>query len=120
MAEAPPGSTYWLFQGNPKRYDLREKLKPGQTEQWVVTRYVTRIQPGDIVWFWRSGERALYGWGEVLEPPQSVPGLSGIRTPIRYVERFDPPSRSKTSARCRNSTNKRTHTQNKRTHTLLK
>lgn len=91
MSEIQSGGAHWLFQGNPKRYDLKDRLKPGNTEEWVVTRYVTRIQPGDFVWFWRAGERALYGWGEVLEPPQSKPGLSGIRLLVSYEERFDPP-----------------------------
>lgn len=91
MEERRGGSAHWLFQGNPKRYDLKERLIPEQVEQWLVSRYATRIIAGDTVWFWRSGERALYGWGEVLEEPHAMPGLSGIRAPIRYAARFDPP-----------------------------
>ncbi len=81
---------HWLFQGNPERYDLKDRLKPGQTESWTVTRYASRIKPSDIVWFWRAHERALYGWGEVLDPPAPA-DASGLRVPVVYTERFDSP-----------------------------
>lgn len=83
-------ASHWLFQGNPERYDLRERLVAGEIEAWSVTRYASRIQEGDTVWFWRARERALYGWGVVEEAPART-SQGDIRCRVRYLERFDPP-----------------------------
>ena len=58
----------WIFQAIPKRYDLREKMRQGQTETWLVTRYKDEMQHGDIVYFWQAGApdiRGIYGWGRI-------------------------------------------------------
>jgi hypothetical protein len=49
----------WLFQSNPSRFDLDAFLaaKPAETE-WLVSRHMDRIQPGDRVFLWRSGDDA--------------------------------------------------------------
>ena len=61
---------FWIFQGMPERYDLEEKLIPGEREAWTLTRYHEEVKPGDMVYFWRGGRQSgLYGWGLVTDPP---------------------------------------------------
>ena len=60
---------HWIFQAIPERYDLREHLNEGGSETWYATRYISKMQPGDIVWFWLGGvpreERGIYAWGHL-------------------------------------------------------
>ncbi len=59
----------WIFQAIPKRYDLRERMKAGETETWLVTRYRDEMNKGDLVFFWLAGPpeiRGIYGWGRIL------------------------------------------------------
>jgi len=60
----------WIFQARPERYKLEEKLQVDTTETWLVTRYRKEMSRGDIVFFWRAGdrqERGLYGWGRIID-----------------------------------------------------
>jgi hypothetical protein len=63
-------NNFWLFQANPKVYDIRGKLEPGEIYPWVVSRYQTRINQDDIVFFWHSLEQAIYGTGRIESPPE--------------------------------------------------
>jgi len=85
----------WIFQGNPKRYDLRDKLVPGETEAWEINAYRDEIQAGDIVYFWRSsGDEAIFGWGEVArEGSGDKPALKAgrDRIAVEYKEPFKEP-----------------------------
>jgi hypothetical protein len=87
----------WIFQGNPKRYDLRDKLVPGETEAWEINAYRDEIQAGDIVYFWRSsGDEAIFGWGEVArEGSDDKPALKAGRDRIA-VEYKEPIPREAT------------------------
>lgn len=61
---------HWIFQAIPKRYDLREKMKEGEREVWLVSRYRNQMKAGDIVFMWLAGRpeiRGLYGWGRITE-----------------------------------------------------
>ncbi len=56
----------WIFQANPKRYDLINGLRKHRINDWEVRRYKREIQPGDLVLFWKAGEqRGIYGLGKV-------------------------------------------------------
>ena len=58
----------YIFQAKPTIYELREKLVVGKEVGWLASRYYDEMKPGDIVYFWRAGEkkyRGLYGWGEI-------------------------------------------------------
>ena len=87
---------FWIFQAVPERYDLVEKMKSLQSEQWFVTRYYDEIKAGDTVYFWLAGNAAgLYGWGQILSPaPYLVPD-GDYRVHVSYQVRFKvPPERS--------------------------
>jgi hypothetical protein len=61
----------FIFQSVPERFDLRKAISPGKGDRWDATRYVTAMQPGDIVFFWMAGDpsiRGLYGWGQISSP----------------------------------------------------
>jgi hypothetical protein len=80
---------FWIFQAVPERYDLVEKMKSLQSEQWFVTRYYDEIKAGDIVHFWLAGKAAgLYGWGQILSPaPYLIPD-GDYRVQVSYQVRF--------------------------------
>jgi hypothetical protein len=83
------GSKAWIFQSRPDRYDLRTELHPGRDEDWLASRYRDLMEPGDIVFFWLSGDdqyKGIYGWGRIMGTPVS----SGDETtvPVHNEERF--------------------------------
>jgi hypothetical protein len=63
----------WLFQANPKWFDLNESLKDtsvGDTDSWTVTRYRKAMRAGDIALFWSSGpKRGIYAIGMLVDAP---------------------------------------------------
>ncbi|WP_460526580.1 AAA family ATPase [Flindersiella endophytica] len=68
---------YWMFQCNPKQYDLFEhlpQLPPGTNDSWVVTRYRDEMRPGDGVVLWQSGARAgIYALARLTGTPRLAP-----------------------------------------------
>jgi hypothetical protein len=74
----PGAMKTWLFQANPKRYNVRSALLHFRSIHrpitWLVNRYRKEVQPGDEVYFWESGpEAGLVGWGTVGTPPAPLP-----------------------------------------------
>ncbi len=55
--------SYWIFQSNPKYYDLEKDLE-GITEEdldnfsWTVNQYANQIRTGDVAYLWTSGKDA--------------------------------------------------------------
>lgn len=83
----------WIFQGVPDRYDLADKLQPGQRETWLVSRFRDEMREGDVVFFWRAGERRLrgfYGWGRISENAPRQYGEWGWGIEVTYEVRFEP------------------------------
>ena len=79
----------WIFQGKPSRYDVAKKIEPGKREDWTANRSHEAMMPGDIVFFWRAGEkepekRGIYGWGTIIAPARLDKG-SGWWIPINYI-----------------------------------
>jgi hypothetical protein len=71
--------TAWIFQGNPKLYNVNDYLKRCQIIQWPVKqRYFAKdIAMGDVVYLWRSdGDKPKSGGivakGKVISPPVEV------------------------------------------------
>jgi hypothetical protein len=91
QSSIPDAPSHWIFQGNPNRYDLRDELKPGVTEGWLASRYATRMRPGDVVWLWRSGERAIYGWGTLAGRAERDARDGHFWVPVEYRVRFAEP-----------------------------
>ena len=58
---------YWVFQGNPKVYDVQQALADGRLTTWRVNAHKSRITPGDKVILWVTGEDAgCYALAEVI------------------------------------------------------
>ena len=57
----------WIFQANPKIYDLERSLRNERLNDWRVTRYRSEIKIGDQIIFWKAGKkRGVYGLGKVI------------------------------------------------------
>jgi predicted RNA-binding protein with PUA-like domain len=63
----------WLFQANPKLYDLEaavQRAQIGDTDSWVVSRYRDEMREGDTVVLWQGGDNAgIYAIGELIGEP---------------------------------------------------
>ncbi len=70
----------WLFQVNPKRYDLIAALEAGVDEWWAMNQGRKEVSPGDRVFFWNVGNAgenaALVAVGRVTSPVRDNPGGS--------------------------------------------
>lgn len=89
---------HWIFQGRPKRYDLAEKLVPGDCSSWTASRYADDFRPYDSVYLWRAGgEDAIYGWGVIDREPAGDAASDPEKTKtdrrvdVEYMVRFDSP-----------------------------
>jgi 5-methylcytosine-specific restriction enzyme B len=51
------GSTgAWIFQGNPKLYDVRKAIANLREMTWLAKQHVSEMRIGDVVYLWESGE----------------------------------------------------------------
>jgi 5-methylcytosine-specific restriction protein B len=58
---------YWVFQGNPKIYDVISSISDNALETWSVKAYKNEIKKGDKVIIWVSGEKSgCYALCEVI------------------------------------------------------
>ncbi len=70
---------YWLFQGNPKYYQIIDAIRDFEQMPWLVTRYGKDIAPGDGVLIWKSGQDAgVYASAEIIEPPKMLEKVPDI------------------------------------------
>ena len=59
----------WLFQCNPKRYDLKAALERGAVDSWAMNQHRDAASPGDKVYFWETGPNAcLRAVGRITSP----------------------------------------------------
>lgn len=59
----------WLFQCNPKRYDLQSAIERGADDNWAMNQYKDAVSPGDRVFFWQTGpEACLRAVGRIASP----------------------------------------------------
>lgn len=78
---------YWIFQSNPKYYDIVGALKEYQSMNFTVSRYKDEIKPGDTVFIWASGNDAgIYAIAEVTSLPYAL-GYTPTRDPFDREER---------------------------------
>jgi hypothetical protein len=69
--DRPP--RWWLFQCNPKVYDLAGALQGLETTSWRVTRYAADMQPGDRVVMWETGSKAgVRGFATLTSRPYTA------------------------------------------------
>jgi hypothetical protein len=58
---------YWIFQGNPKVYNMQEGLKTDSIKTWTVSSHKNNINIGDKFILWQTGINAgCYATGEVI------------------------------------------------------
>jgi hypothetical protein len=76
MQSMPPNSpstpprAAWIFQTVRSRYDLSTKLSAGHTDNWILSRDVEVIKPGDVAYLWQAQqEESLFGWATVNSEP---------------------------------------------------
>src|SRR3954468_10677558 len=65
------GGNAWIFQGNPKIYDITASIRALSETTWVVRRHRQEIHVGDKVYLWQSGADAgILGTATVLTEPE--------------------------------------------------
>lgn len=58
----------WIFQSNPKIYDVGRAVRTLRKDTWLVHQHGADIHPGDCVYLWESGSNAgIVGVAEVLD-----------------------------------------------------
>src|SRR5271157_2603970 len=66
----PSPARTWIFQANPKLYDIDGALMSLREMSWSVNQYKQSINPGDAVFLWRSGpEAGIVAGATVLTAP---------------------------------------------------
>lgn len=79
------GSKYWVFQCNPKIYDLAGALKAGVVGGWQVNQHKKDIHQGDKVIIWVTGaEGGCYALGTVTS--EVMPLKEDIREAPFYTQ----------------------------------
>jgi hypothetical protein len=48
--------SFWIFQGNPRHFDVDTYLRTRSQIRWQVSQHAQRIKTGDKVLIWRSGD----------------------------------------------------------------
>lgn len=83
----------WVFQANPKRFDLLQALRDGPSESWSVNQHRQDIQPGDRIWFRVTGPAAgIYAVGRVTSVPRPEASEFGDwQVDVTFESRVDPP-----------------------------
>ena len=83
----------WVFQANPKRFDLVRALDAGGRETWSVNQHRHDIRPGDRVWFRVTGPKAgVYAIGQVASLPRAeVSEFGDWMVDITFESRITPP-----------------------------
>ena len=62
-------TNYWVFQANPKHYDIINSLKNNSLKTWSVSAHKTEILIGDKVILWVTGDKqGCYALCEVTSP----------------------------------------------------
>ena len=86
VLDSSPDRT-WIFQANPKYYDIDAALTSLREMSWSVNQYKQSIKPGDAVFIWKSGADAgILAAATVLTPPAMMEqdGLEFAVQPDRF------------------------------------
>jgi len=81
--EPESSRSYWIFQSNPKYYDLEKDLE-GATEEyldnfsWTVNQYANQIRTDDVAYLWTSGKDAgILAVATVISDPYYTSDVEG-------------------------------------------
>lgn len=70
-AGSVPDLRYWIFQNNPKYYDVIGALRDGALKTWSVNQHKKEMKTGDRVIIWITGENSgCYGIATVMSNVQ--------------------------------------------------
>ncbi len=85
--------TSWIFQANPKRYDLLAEWVDNRVVSWAANQHREKMNIGDVVFFRLSGKSAgLYATGTVTSTCYEEPNEFGVwKVDVRYDRLIFPP-----------------------------
>ncbi len=87
--------TEWMFQANPKRYDLLAAARAGIDDNWSMNQHRDRVAIGDRVYFYLSGATAgVYVVGRVVGPvveAQAADEFGRWKVDVEYDAWVEPP-----------------------------
>jgi hypothetical protein len=104
--ETPSSTTNkcWIFQANPKMFDIDSALREFESISWSVSQHAPEIKKGDKVYIWRSGkdagvvaEATILTNPEIMDEQQEqskywkVPFETGLRVICRIDKVLNPP-----------------------------
>jgi HJR/Mrr/RecB family endonuclease len=84
----------WIFQANPKLYDLAAAIAAGFDKHWSMNQGRNLVSPGDRVFFWESGHDAkLLAVGRVTSAvyERESNEFGKYAVDVSYDYRVDPP-----------------------------
>jgi hypothetical protein len=84
-----PVAQWWIFQANPKIYNIDEAVHDLSELTWTVKHEATQAAVGDCVFFWRAGREAgIIALGTIIEPSMLRPNLPSEDQYILDAERL--------------------------------
>lgn len=79
----------WMFQANPKVFDLRGAAAALSEGTWTVSQFRDAIHEGDTVFFWESGPNGgVVATGTALSEPGEMEQLAGELAFVRQAEKL--------------------------------
>jgi len=85
---------YWIFQSNPKKYDLLKDIKTGKPDPyWSANQHRNEMAVGDKIFFRISGnKKGLYATGTISSLPFRKSDIFGDwKVKVRFDGLLDPP-----------------------------
>lgn len=85
---------YWIFQSNPKKYDLLKDIKTGKPDPyWSANQHRNEMAVGDKIFFRISGnKKGLYATGTITSLPFRKSDIFGDwKVKVRFDGLLDPP-----------------------------
>lgn len=92
MAEtlSPSPARTWIFQANPKYYDIDRALMSLREMSWSVNQYKQSINPGDTVFLWKSGAEAGIVAGATVLTAPAIMEQDALQFAVQ-ADKFDKP-----------------------------
>jgi hypothetical protein len=87
--EKQTSTQWWIFQANPKFYNIDAAIHDLQQLTWTVKHDAARASVGDRVFFWRAGREAgIIALGTIVEPARSRENLAAEEQYVFNPERL--------------------------------
>ena len=88
--------TDWMFQANPKRYDLVAAAAKRFSDEWSMNQHRDKVSVGDRIFFFLSGPQAgIYAIGRVVSPVYEAAVADEFgrwKVDVEYEAFVDPPA----------------------------